>query len=130
MAAALARQVPDLAEAVAPQPVALLRMAALACRAGPRAPLVSGLTPEAGAETLAATLAAFLPQALDRRPVLWRPGAPGLSFDERWLAALFAALAAGDRDSERFLAGRRVRPRARWALRGLMLTLLRALDIS
>lgn len=129
MAVALARQHAETTAFAVPHTVALLRMAALACRAGPRAPCAARLPADAGAEVRARALAAFLPEALDRRPVLWRPGATDLSFDERWLVAYCTAIATGDGDSERFLTGRRVRAERRGELRALGLSLLKALDI-
>ena len=96
MATALARQLPETQAAAVPAAVARLRMAALACRAAPRAPGPQVVPPEAGAERLAAALAALLLEALEQRPILWRPGTEGLSFDESWIVALTQALERGD----------------------------------
>ncbi len=97
-----------------PALVATLRLAALGCRAAPRASVTACalLDPEAPAEEFARALALCLPQMLTRRPVLRRPGAARRSFDEDWLVALQAALSSGDRSSARFLLRRRVRPEA------------------
>jgi hypothetical protein len=118
--------------ASAPQPeaIALIRLAALRCRAAPRGSLAACalLDPSAGSGAHAAMLAALLPQMLERRPVLYRPGTPLLSFDEDWLLALMRAAARGDRSSERFLMRSRVRPSARPALRLLLAGLIRGLD--
>ncbi|WP_299813426.1 hypothetical protein [uncultured Jannaschia sp.] len=113
-----------------PPLIALLRQAACECRAAPRADLYACavLAPEAGAEDFAVALVRALVSATDRRVVLRRPGAEGLSFDESWLMALSAALTRGDADSVRFLAGRRVRPEAGPVLRLLLSGLARNLE--
>jgi len=104
--------VPD----TAPQPplIAFLRLASLACRAGPRGSIgaCALLEPSSGPEDFAMALARALPEMLFRRPVLWRPGAAGQSFDEAWLLALSLARARNDLGSTRFLTRRRVRPEA------------------
>lgn len=106
----------DAAPAPARQPAVLahLRLAALRCRvsrrADPRACTV--LDPKARAEEAALRLAALLPQALLRRPVLHAPGAAARSFDESWLVSLAEAEARGDEASVRFLLRRRVRAAA------------------
>lgn len=104
--------------------IALLRLAALDCRAAPlrravgdlRRPRPRGrrgrLRDRAGPR--------MLPAASERRPMIWRPGSDGLSFDETWLLALARALRAGDASSVRFLAARRVRPGAGPVLRMLV----------
>lgn len=127
MAAPLRRQDPW----VEPQPplICLLRLSALACRTAPRGS-VEGcglLDPDADAADYAMALARAMPDVLTRRPVFWRPGAPGQSFDEAWLLALARAIRAGDRDSERFLVLRRVRVQARPILRLLMVGLVERL---
>ena len=113
-----------------PPLIAMLRLAALECRAGPRVDLqeCAATAPDAGAEDLALALARALVGATDRRVVLWRPGAEGLSFDETWLTSLAAALGRGDADSVRFLTGRRVRPEAGPVLRRLLDGLARNLE--
>ncbi len=94
--------------------VAVLRLAALECRAAPRGSLTACalLEPGAGAEDYAVALARCLSQMLVRRPVLHRPGTASRSFDEEWLVALSRALGEGDRASARFLARSRARPEA------------------
>ena len=113
-----------------PPLIALLRLAALECRTGPRVDLqaCAAIAPDAGAEDFAIALACLLAAATDRRVVLWRPGAEGLSFDETWLTALAAALARGDADSVRFLTRRRARPEAGPVLRYLLEGLVRNLE--
>lgn len=111
------KQYRDLAPAPAtrqPALIAALRLAALECRAAPKASVAACalLGPDAGAEEYAGALARCLPQMLTRRPVLRRPGAARRSFDEEWLVALGRALGSGDRASARFLLRRRVRPEA------------------
>ena len=125
---------PQLRPVARPDPVppliALLRLATLECRAAPRADLhaCTVLSPEADAADFAVALARALPSATDRRVVLWRPGAEGLSFDETWILALAAAMRRGDRDSVRFLTGRRVRLEAVPVLRLLLSGLARNLE--
>ncbi|PRY93300.1 hypothetical protein BCF33_2167 [Hasllibacter halocynthiae] len=102
-----------------PMLVALLRIAALECRAAARLDLgraCAVLDPEAGVAELTALLARVLPQVLRTRPVIHPPGTGARSFDEDWLVALSKAVAAGDRASERFLLRRRCRPAGAAAL--------------
>lgn len=112
---------PETGTTPVPQPplIALLRLASLTCRAGRRIPpaACTVIDPAAPVEDLVVALARLLPGALCRRPVIWRPGAEGRSFDEDWLLALAAALDAGDADSTRFLLGRRAHRHAAPALR-------------
>jgi hypothetical protein len=69
---------------------------------------------------MASLLARMLPALMRRRPSLWAPGTPGMSFDEAWLVALATALRSGDADSARFLIGRRARPERAAVLRMLL----------
>jgi hypothetical protein len=117
--------VPELAPRIVrdPQPplIALLRLAALECRIAPRA----GLPPAeamrvAEVEDMVTMLARLLPTLLMRRPVLWRPGTRGRSFDEDWVLALARALRTDDRASARFLLARRARPEGAATLRMLV----------
>ncbi|TFL18827.1 hypothetical protein [Jannaschia formosa] len=122
---------PELDRDRQPPLIALLRFHALACRTSPRA----GLTPEdaaraAAVEDMALLLARMLPVLLLRRPVLWRPGTAGRSFDEDWLLALARALRAGDADSARFLLTRRARPEGAATLRMLVGDLAERLDTN
>ncbi|WP_179379356.1 hypothetical protein [Jannaschia marina] len=105
-----------------PPAIALLRLAALDCRAAPRQALhaCAVLAHEAGPIEHCMMLARALQSASDRRFVLWEPGSEGLSFDEGWLMALLEARTRGDGDSERFLLARRVRPQA-WPVLRLLL---------
>lgn len=104
------------ARLTAPAPVrhpialTLLRIAALDCRAAARLDVghaCAALDPAADAADLATLLARALPVALRHRPQLGAPGTRETSFDEDWLLALSAAIARGDRASERFLLARR-----------------------
>ena len=104
-----------------PPLIALLRLAALECRAAPRAGLSLVETMRVAAiEDMVTMLARVLPTLLNRRPVIWRPGATGQSFDEAWLIALARALRSGDSASERFLLARRARPEGAAVLRMLV----------
>jgi hypothetical protein len=117
-----------------PQPalIALLRLAALECRVAPRASLraCALLHPSAGVADHVTMVARILPDALLRRPVIWRPGASERSFDEAWLLAIAQAIATGDADSERFLMRRRVRPAAIPILRLLLVALQKRLECA
>lgn len=57
-----------------------------------------------------------LSQAIDERPVFFRPGTIELSFDEAWLARLMESVQANDHDSFQFLIRSRV---PRWAQRNV-----------
>ncbi len=91
----------------------MLRVLAPACRAKARLDLFQAcamLTMDRGqaAQAYAEALVRTLAQGLGRMPVLHRAGTAGMSFDEAWLAALFAARARGDDDSFAFLIRRRL----------------------
>ncbi|MBS1302708.1 hypothetical protein [Loktanella sp. SALINAS62] len=90
----------------------LIRMSALDCRVAARASATACATidPTASSNVFAAQLVKILPQVLERRPVIWRPGTRGATFDEEWLLAVVDAVRRGDVDSERFLLRRRVKP--------------------
>lgn len=109
---ALTRPVPSPPERQ-PMLVALLRIAALECRAAARIDLdaCAVLDPGADAADLAALLARALPRAMKVRPVIHAPGTRQRSFDEDWLLAVQGAVATGDAASERFLLRRRCTPR-------------------
>ena len=49
-----------------------------------------------------------LGQALGKRPIIHRPGATEVSFDESWLLRLIDRLEDGDMDSVTFLLSRRI----------------------
>lgn len=96
-----------------PSGVALLRVLAPACRAKARLDLFQScemlsLDRAQAAQAFAEALVRTLAQGLGRLPVLHRAGTPEMSFDEAWLAALFAAKARGDDDSFTFLIRRRL----------------------
>lgn len=122
---------PELARDPQPPLIALLRLSALECRIAPRA----GLPPAealrvAAAEDMALMLARMLPTLMLRRPVIWRPGTRGRSFDEEWLLSLACALEREDRASARFLLARRARPEGAAVLRMLVGDLGARLDFS
>jgi hypothetical protein len=100
---------------VVPPAIAMLRVLAPACRAQARIDMFHAcamLSADrmAAAEAHAEALLRVLAQGLGKPPVLHRTGSAEMSFDETWLAALFAAHARGDRDSCTFLIRRRVAP--------------------
>ena len=122
----------DIEPVVANQPplIAFLRLSALACRAAPRGSLgaCALLAPDGGPEDYAMALARTLPEMTMRRPVIWRPGAPGRSFDEDWLLSLQEAIRRRDGASLRFLTRSRVRPEAAPYLQLLVRGLCERLD--
>ncbi|PWJ22392.1 hypothetical protein [Jannaschia seohaensis] len=125
------RLAPDIACDRQPPLIALLRFAALECRTAPRADLPPGeAMRDAAVEEMAVLLARMLPTLLQRRPVIRRPGAADLSFDESWLLALARALSGGDAASARFLLARRARPEGAAVLRMLVGDLAARLDFS
>ena len=102
---------PDLAPV--PPVIALLRVLAPACRAKARLDLFQACAMLSGdrnqaAQGFADALLRTLEQGLGRVPVLHRAGSVEMSFDECWLAALFAADARGDVDSFTFLTRARL----------------------
>ena len=125
---------PDIQPAVATQPplIAFLRLSALACRVAPRGSLQACalLAPDAGPEDYAMALARTLPEMTMRRPVIWRPGAPGRSFDEDWLLSLQEAIRRRDGASLRFLTRSRVRGEAVPYLKLLVRGLSERLDAA
>ncbi|MEM7642538.1 MAG: hypothetical protein AAF366_08410 [Pseudomonadota bacterium] len=131
--APLPRPLPNPAPARSGPGLALLREVARACRTAPRRDPQDACAlvgPEAGAETYARALLQALPGLMGRRPVIWRPGSAGQSFDEAWLMAIQAAVLRRDADSLRFLTERRLRPGAAepilFLIRGLMARLDKA----
>jgi hypothetical protein len=132
MTAICLRSLPAAPEPVTQPPLlALLRLAALECRAarhcGPHEACAL-LDPSAGAEIHAAALARVLPAIALRRPVIWAPGSAGRSFDEAWLLACDGALRRGDGASFRFLCARRLHPGGATRLRPLLTGLSTRLD--
>ena len=106
--------------------LSLVRICALECRAMARGavPACLAIDPEAELVDVAMLLARGLPAMMLRRPVFWRPGTPGRSFDEAWFLSLAAAMVDEDHDSVRFLLERRVQAHARRAVKILMTALL------
>jgi hypothetical protein len=105
----------DTCPAVAPPAIAMLRVLAPACRAQARIDMFRACAmlsqdPMAAGQAYGEALLRVLAQALGRMPVLHRAGSAEMSFDESWLAALFAAHARGDADSVTFLIRRRIAP--------------------
>ena len=91
-----------------------LRMAARRCRAARRIDLFHscadlGRAPEGGAATVSGagrftdTLLRALDAGLNDRAVFYKPGCTEVSFDERWLVSLLAALRRDDTASAAFL---------------------------
>lgn len=66
------------------------------------------------------SLAACLPQAIERRLTIYRVGEDSLSFDEAWILAMLDRIDATDWDSLHFLIARRVHRPARVAVRMLL----------
>lgn len=96
-----------------PGVIAMLRRMAPACRAKARLDLfhacaMLSLDRGQAAQGFAEALLRTLEQGLGRMPVLHRAGSAEMSFDESWLAALFAAEARGDADSFAFLTRSRL----------------------
>jgi hypothetical protein len=108
---------PDAAALHAPQiphELALLRVLAPSCRAKARIDLFQACAMLSNnraqaAQAYADALLRTLEQGLGRAPVLYRAGSPEISFDEQWLAALFAADARDDQDSFTFLTRARLK---------------------
>ena len=98
-----------------------LRVVALTCRASARTDLFEACAMLSSDKTIARaayseTLMKCLAQATGKRPVMYRPGAGEVSFDEAWLARLAVASAESDGDSFEFLLRSRV---PAWARRNL-----------
>jgi hypothetical protein len=109
----LALRTPELDPVAIPSGIAMLRVLAPACRAKARLDLFQAcamlsLDRNQAAQAYAEALVRTLAQGLGRLPVLHRAGSPEMSFDEAWLAALFAARERGDDDSFTFLIRRRL----------------------
>lgn len=114
-----------------PQPalIAMVRLAALECRAAPRVGLsVADAMRVAAVEDMVTLLARALPKLLNRRPAIRRPGSAGRSFDEDWLCALARALRSDDSASAHFLLARRARPEGAAVLRMLVGDIAARLD--
>lgn len=108
MAAPLRRH--DLAPAPRPALICLLRHAALTCRIAPRDAAAGSPTLDPGGEAADAAIRTMriLPQIPTRRPVFWRPGTAGRSFDDDRLLSLVRAIDRGDATRADFLMRRRV----------------------
>jgi hypothetical protein len=131
---ALRHDAPDPAPAPVPRGVALLRVLAPACRAKARLDLFQAcamlaMDRDQAAQAYAEALVRTLHQGLGRAPVLHRVGEAEMSFDERWLAALFDAQARGDDDSFAFLIRRRLTRGATRQIGFLVAALARRLEI-
>lgn len=105
----------DTRPVVVPAAIAMLRVLAPACRAQARIDMFHACAMLSADRTAAAqafgeALLRVLAQGLGKMPVLHRGGSAEMSFDESWLAALFAAHARGDADSVTFLIRRRIAP--------------------
>lgn len=66
------------------------------------------LDPDRAPVVFARALLRTLGQALGKRPIIHRPGASEVSFDESWLLRLIDRLEDGDIDSVTFLLSRRI----------------------
>lgn len=66
------------------------------------------------------SLAACLPEALDRQLIIYRVGEDSLSFDEAWILSMLDRIDSTDWDSLHFLIARRVSRPARVAVRMLL----------
>ncbi|WP_172794882.1 hypothetical protein [Loktanella sp. 3ANDIMAR09] len=64
--------------------------------------------PRIATQAASEVLMRCLSQALGRRPVLYHPDEPDMSFDEKWLSSLARSLQSGDDDSVAFLLHSRV----------------------
>ncbi|SLN24071.1 hypothetical protein ROJ8625_00986 [Roseivivax jejudonensis] len=111
----------------------MLRRTAARCRAAPREDLfracaLLGADPSSSAPTYAEALFRTLDQGIDRPANIFKPGCPGLSFDERWLIALISAFRRGDEASATFLTERRLAKASRRSIGFLARGLARGLD--
>lgn len=98
-----------------------LRLVALKCRSAARVDLDQACAllladPSDAQMRHAETLMRGFRQAVEKRPVFFRPGTVELSFDEAWLSRLFEAVERADDDSFQFLIKSRV---PRWTQRNL-----------
>ena len=92
-----------------------LRQVYLDCRAKPSSDLFSAcdllaFESDLAKASYAEALIRSLPQILDKKPVVMRPGYDFVSFDEAWLMSLIQACQEEDDDSMAFLVVSRVDP--------------------
>lgn len=92
-----------------------LRVSAMACRSAARTDLfkacaVLSTSADVARTAYVETLMRCLEQALQKRPVMYRPGEQEVTFDEAWLLRAVEAAQAEDWDSLDFLIRSRVRP--------------------
>ena len=90
-----------------------LRFQASTCRAGAYLDIYHACalldpTAEEAEEAHFSVLLRVLEQALDSKPVFYRPGETDRTFDERWLVSLIDARMRNDKSSFGFLIHRRV----------------------
>ncbi|MEM6618239.1 MAG: hypothetical protein AAF631_02940 [Pseudomonadota bacterium] len=99
-----------------------LRFHAVTCRAAARLDIFEACRTidPAASEAHMVALVRVLGQALDGRPIFYKPGTTEFSFDERWLMAVFDASCRNDRASLSFLVCRRIRKPKRRAFLSLM----------
>lgn len=105
-----------------------LRMTALECRAAARADLfeacaVLSISAPVARNAYAETLVKCLSQALDKTPVIFRPGVEEVSFDEAWLLRAAETAARKDWNSFEFLVRSRVPLSTRRNLASLILSI-------
>ncbi|MEM9211106.1 MAG: hypothetical protein AAGA63_06425, partial [Pseudomonadota bacterium] len=102
---------------VEPAPIGAIinfvRIAVLECRSSAQVDLfkacaVLSLEKTMSLKAHADALAKCLPQALDARPVFFRPGVKSMSFDEAWLQRLATSIETRDTHSTDFLLRSRV----------------------
>ena len=91
-----------------------IRSAHLECRVKPRSDLFKScemlsFDRDAAHAAYTESLVRHLPQILGKKPVLYRPGEPSLSFDEAWILALLSAYGNDDAPTKDFLLGSRVK---------------------
>ncbi|SNR73396.1 hypothetical protein [Puniceibacterium sediminis] len=95
-----------------------LRMVSLQCRSAARTDLLEACrilssSPDVARNAHAEMLMKCLSQALEKPPLLFRPGVEEVSFDESWLLRATLVVANKDFDSFRFLLASRVPSHAR-----------------
>jgi hypothetical protein len=117
-----------------PPGVAMLRVLAPACRVKARLDLFQAcamlaMDRDQAAQAYADALIRTLHHGLGHAPVLHRAGTEELSFDEKWLTALFDAQARGDDASFAFLIRRRLARTAARQIGFLVASLARRLPV-
>lgn len=124
---------PGLCSAQVPMPDLLFRMRRAAARSRARARLdlfgacaMLSTDPDTAGGAYLDTFLRTIEQGLGRPPVFFCDGCPQISFDERWVLALFAAQQRGDRDSFAFLLCSRLQKFARRHIAFLIAGMARA----